>query len=311
MMRDALLRDLAAMPEIAVSLTHDARLPAPGAGVVGGVEAIRIDPQQDVSAVWREGMRQADASWIIAPETGGILSALNGLALAQGDLIGCAPAVVDRMADKFETFRALSAAGITTLPTIRATSWPAASPATVTGAWVVKPDDGVGCEGVRYFPDTSALQDWLAQHATSRYLIQPYQPGEAASLSMVCRQGRACLLSCNRQQVQIKDGVFHYSGSTVNALTHRWDSFEALAQDIAAAFPGLHGYVGVDVIVAGEVLYVVEINPRLTTSYAGLHASLGCNPARLILDFLYNDRFDEAGCDMPEPWSRQVIEVTP
>jgi predicted ATP-grasp superfamily ATP-dependent carboligase len=32
---------------------------------------------------------------------------------------------------------------------------------------------------------------------------------------------------------------------------------------------------------------VLEVNPRLTTSYAGLRDALGINPARLVLDLLH------------------------
>ncbi len=29
---------------------------------------------------------------------------------------------------------------------------------------------------------------------------------------------------------------------------------------------------------------VIEVNPRLTTSYAGLHRAIGINPAQLVLE---------------------------
>ena len=39
------------------------------------------------------------------------------------------------------------------------------------------------------------------------------------------------------------------------------------------SFSGLRGYVGVDVVLGQDKLYVVDVNPRLTTSYVGLRAS--------------------------------------
>ena len=43
--------------------------------------------------------------------------------------------------------------------------------------------------------------------------------------------------------------------------------------------PGLRGYIGVDLILDEHApgVSVVEINPRLTTSYVGLRAALGQN----------------------------------
>ena len=50
--------------------------------------------------------------------------------------------------------------------------------------------------------------------------------------------------------------------------------------------PDALGYVGVDVIIDKEndKIYVLEINPRLTTSYVGLADALALNPAKLLLD---------------------------
>ncbi|MEE9396862.1 MAG: ATP-grasp domain-containing protein, partial [Methylococcales bacterium] len=56
-----------------------------------------------------------------------------------------------------------------------------------------------------------------------------------------------------------------------------------LANGVAATFPGLWGYVGVDFLFADNQLLVLEVNPRLTTSYAGLSQTIGYNPARKVL----------------------------
>jgi len=59
-----------------------------------------------------------------------------------------------------------------------------------------------------------------------------------------------------------------------------------LAQRTVVAIPGLWGYVGIDVLLTAAGPVVVEVNPRLTTSYAGLHAAIGVNPAELVLGLL-------------------------
>lgn len=304
LMRDALLRDLKDIPGLSLSLTYDARLPKPELDI----DAIAIHPHEDIDAVWDTAMQKADAVWLIAPETGGVLSRLSARVLALGrKLIGSAPVIVDLMADKYQTFQTLATAHVPAIPTYRRATWPRAR----EGAWVVKPDDGVGCEDVRYLPTTASLQAWLPQQHGERWIIQPYVEGIAASLSMLCHAGRGWLLSCNRQRVTIEDGDFRFSGCAVNALADQWDVLEPLAKQLAAAIPGLSGYIGVDVVMAEDGPKVVEINPRLTTSYAGLRASIERNPARLVLDLLYNDVFDGTGFNMPEHLSRQVIEVTP
>jgi predicted ATP-grasp superfamily ATP-dependent carboligase len=59
-----------------------------------------------------------------------------------------------------------------------------------------------------------------------------------------------------------------------------------LLDTVASAVPELWGYAGVDLLRTPTGLRVMEINPRLTTSYAGLSRSLGVNVARMTLDLL-------------------------
>jgi predicted ATP-grasp superfamily ATP-dependent carboligase len=124
------------------------------------------------------------------------------------------------------------------------------------------------------------------------HIIQQYQVGVAASISMLCHSEKAIVLSCNQQKVALKDGQFEYQGSVVNGMIAHREAFELLASKIASSLPGLAGFVGVDLIVHPDkdawCYNVLEINPRLTTSYVGLHQACGMNPAQLILDMFYN-----------------------
>ena len=65
----------------------------------------------------------------------------------------------------------------------------------------------------------------------------------------------------------------------------------ALARRIAAAIPGLRGFVGVDFVLGidGRAT-VLEVNPRLTSAYVGLSARLGRNlAAEILADFTTED----------------------
>ena len=61
----------------------------------------------------------------------------------------------------------------------------------------------------------------------------------------------------------------------------------ALASQALAAMPAAHGFVGVDLVLGadpdGADDAVIEINPRLTTSYVGLRAAVRPNLAETIL----------------------------
>ena len=280
LMVSALLRDLRDVPGARLSTSRDRRLPP-----VPGIAAIAPAPGEEPWALYARGAGAADAAWPVAPETGGALERLARDTLALGKrLIGSRPDAVRLTASKRETVRALDAAGIPVVPTFTAGE---GLPA-FAGTWVVKPDGGAGCEGVRTLPNRRAAAEYLAEDPS--LVAQPWVEGPALSLSLLCGDGRAALLSCNRQHVRHVDGRLLLRAITVNALADRDGRLARLAGHVAAAIPGLWGYVGVDLVLAAEGPVVLEINPRLTTSYCGLRAALGVNVAALVLDLLDTGR---------------------
>jgi tyramine---L-glutamate ligase len=273
----ALLEDLSQVPEVRVLASRDPRLPP-----LSGVPTIAPAPGEDTIALYARGARAADAAWPIAPETDGALERLTRETLALGKtLLGSRLDAVRLTASKRTTVVTLSAAGVPAVPTFgRGDRLPP-----IPGPWVVKPDDGAGCDGLLLVPDWRAAGDHLTAGPGS-LVAQPWIDGCALSLSLLCHEGRARLLSCNRQHVRIAAGRPALHGITVNALADREGRLAELAACIAAAIPGLWGYVGVDLVLATQGPVVLEINPRLTTSYCGLRRALGINTAGLVLDLL-------------------------
>jgi predicted ATP-grasp superfamily ATP-dependent carboligase len=278
LMLGALLRDLGGIPSVRVLSTRDARLEVPRTparfSVPGGGE--------DIWAFWAQQMARADALWPIAPETGGLLERMSRIAGDNGKiLIGSAPETVRIAGSKIATAELLARTGLSVVPTAPARNPP---PASGTG-WVVKPDDGVSADETLVFKDASEMSAWIEAKAdASRFVVQPYLEGVAASISALFRGGRASVLSCNRQDIARGGGGFRYLGFEVGALEDMRAPFEKIASAVATAMPGLSGYAGIDLILTGDGPVVLEVNPRLTTSYAGLSRALGRNAAQLILD---------------------------
>ncbi|MEQ1600402.1 MAG: ATP-grasp domain-containing protein [Methylophilaceae bacterium] len=317
LMRDALLRDIAESDfarqhHCEIITSYDVRLPPPNPVS----QAIAITQQDDVWKIWHDCITDCDAVWLVAPETDGVLARLTEIVTGQNKMrLGCDSASIHLTGSKFQTCKALQTAGILTLPTYRFSAWQALDFAQKqVNSWVAKPDDGVGCTDSGYFANAAQLTAWIQKERAQTHILQRYQPGIAASLSLLCKQGRAWLLSCNLQKVVLqKDtpvtGKFAYSGSVLNGMVAHWAAFAQIAQQVAAAFPGLCGYVGVDVLVDAQAspnqIYVLEINPRLTTSYVGLRAAMDYNPANLILDLFYNAHFQ-----LPTNLARNVVEIS-
>jgi predicted ATP-grasp superfamily ATP-dependent carboligase len=57
-----------------------------------------------------------------------------------------------------------------------------------------------------------------------------------------------------------------------------------VAEKIVKSFRDLRGYIGVDLVLTEEEAVVIEVNPRLTTSYVGLRRVANFNPAQAIVD---------------------------
>lgn len=287
LMLRALVQDLTSIVGVEVTVMRDPR-------VTLDLPAVQHVPRsaQDLWPTFMRAVREADAVWLIAPEQDGVLERLTSAVVqAERTLLGSRVEAVHVTSSKLHTATVLAAAGVGTIPSFEREE---SLPGNVIPI-VVKPDDGAGCQETHLFTARAQLQGWLREHSGNAWVFQPFVHGEALSLSVLCCDQRARLLACNRQHVSISDGRFEFSGVSVNAVRDSDQRYTRVADAVIRALPGLWGYVGIDVIDTAHGPVVVEVNPRLTTSYAGLRQALGLNVARLVLEL--PDSLDEApGC---------------
>lgn len=287
-MRDALVADLLDLEQLSVSCAAAWYAPLPD--TLARARALRPAAHESATDFLALHAPSYDRVWVIAPECDGLLAALVAT-VGHARSVGCSPLAIRLAASKSATRSRLAAHGIP-VPA----SWrPGETEPPPAGRWIVKPDDGAGCEATRLHADFAhARADLLGRIAQGlATTLEAWVDGIPLSLSLLCADGRTELLSINRQRVTGRPGeLLAYHGVDVGAL--QLDSVEGrrlarLAQEIAAAVPGLAGYVGIDLIwqpdgpdhAGGPV--VVEINPRLTCAYVGLSAALGRNLAAEIL----------------------------
>ena len=130
--------------------------------------------------------------------------------------------------------------------------------------FVVKPRFGAGSQET-FLTDSPNLE-------TSRHgeiIVQQFVPGRPASVAFLIGPRQVLVLPPAWQDLA-DDGRFHYRGGSAPLPAEIADRATQIAQKAIDTVPGLAGYVGVDVILGGERDHVIEINPRLTTSYVGL-----------------------------------------
>lgn len=282
LMLGALLDDLAEIPGVRPMVMLD-RL-APVVGVRNHTtEWLRLAPGEAAQERFLTEIHRVDAVWPIAPETGGVLERLClAVEAAEKALLTSPSRAVGMTASKLKTVTRLASQGVPVIPT-QPCDFKVATPHFAYPI-VVKADDGAGCED-------SCIIRGAAQWESLRHgsdmvnpIMQPLVAGESLSLSGLFAHGEARLLSVNRQHIDQQLDRFQLNGCSVNALTDREGQFTEILKRTAAAFPELWGYAGIDLLMNEAGLWVLEINPRLTSSYAGLRSGLGVNPASLVMD---------------------------
>lgn len=278
-MRDAVAADLARIPGIAVTVAGSQQ-EAGHASASGPIRTVAPRPHETAVAFVRRQAALHDLCWVVAPESAGLLERLQ-TAVGSARWIGCTRAAIRLAASKRATCDALQAAGIPT---------PQAFTPRQDGPWVVKPADGAGALATRRHATHASAQSDLRQRlaAGQAAVLEPWVAGEPLSISMLAGPDFAEAVAFNRQRLQVDAaGWLRDVGVQPAAIApsdSRALSLSALAGRVAAAIPGLRGFVGIDVVWnEGEGPVVIEVNPRVTCAYVGLSAILRRNLAADIL----------------------------
>ena len=283
MMLQTLLDDLKPLSNIELLLPLDRRFQP--LDLPERTEIVWLDSGDDLLELLPNWLTRCDAVWPIAPETDGLLQTIAALAeQARRTLLLSASDTVAVCGDKLATARILSEHGLNVVETRPLTGCECLPfPATV-----IKPRDGVGCEGSRIVDSEAGYRQCVAElDDAQNHIAQPLLHGAAMSLSCLFKHGRGWLICCNRQQVEIVDRRFRLTACQTNIETNDTAQYSAIVEQVAAAMPGLWGYVGIDLIETGQHQPIIlEINPRLTTSYAGIRPATGINVAEQTLRLL-------------------------
>jgi predicted ATP-grasp superfamily ATP-dependent carboligase len=244
-------------------------------------------PQNGHEELYPSLLKRCDAALIIAPETSGILTALTEQAEKAGlPVLGSSSSAVTIAGNKASCHRLFRKAQLS-IPQTRVARFASVSRSAgqLSYPLVIKPVDGIACEGACLIkrPSDLASAVKMARQGTSwnRVMLQSFVSGTPVSVSLL-KVGDRCLpLSLNRQLIEI--GMpFKYLGSQVPFEHPRGILGVELACSAAALISGLRGYVGVDLILTEDTVSLIEVNPRLTTSYIGLRQVCTANLAQLM-----------------------------
>jgi tyramine---L-glutamate ligase len=278
-MLGALAADFTRIDGCRVSVLRDPRvlgLSLPGCEIVDVLSA--TSAREELARL----AESADATLLLAPEFDGhLLKTANHAVASGGKLISPSPEFIRIAADKHRTCERLAAAGVN-VPSGVLLEPDESLPVDFAYPAVLKPNDGAGSQDTYL---VSGPRDAPPAYAWPRRL-ERYIPGMPASVAFLCgNRGRMPLLPCKQRLSE--DGRLRYLGGELPLTAGLAARARTIADRALEAMPAAVGYVGVDLILGrdptGSEDAVIEINPRLTTSYVGLRAATNDNLAQVML----------------------------
>jgi predicted ATP-grasp superfamily ATP-dependent carboligase len=302
-MLGAIVEDLSRIAGVKVVTTWDARL---GPSPFRPAQVVQVKSAADEMLHFRRLAAECDATLVIAPEFNGILrDRCRIVEELEGRLLGPSSRAVALCADKLRLAVHLREAGVATIPTeLVGEDAPRQFPG------VIKPRYGAGSQDTHFIDNAGALDGLCREQPgdadRQQFIWQPYVAGPAVSVALFfALSRRAVEVLVPAEQRLTGDGRFCYLGGRVPCLLKYSERSAVQSAALAACrcIPGLRGYVGVDLILpeaAPHQPMIVEINPRLTTSYLGYRALAENNLAEWML---IPARFERA-----MQWRKGVVE---
>jgi predicted ATP-grasp superfamily ATP-dependent carboligase len=168
---------------------------------------------------------------------------------------------------------------------------------------VCKPRHGAGSQATFLVPDSGELSRYVAAARDEGWrgelMLQSFVSGTAASVAFLVGPEQTLALAPASQSLS-NDGRYRYCGGTIPLPPDLAERGIGIARRAVDSVSDLRGYVGVDVVL-GETEWVIEINPRLTTSYLGLRALAETNLAEMMVHVVRGEEI------VPPRWRTDAV----
>lgn len=296
-MIEALADDFLGIDGCQVSALRDMRLDKPS---LRGCDVVEIHSRAHGDEEIERLAAEADFTLLIAPEFDNIL--LNARRQVSPHVLNSSAEFIRLASNKQATAEHLRAAGVAVPPAVVLEADAERLPDDADYPAVLKPLDGAGSQHTLLVQGPG---DQPAPHPWPRRL-ERFCVGRPASVGFLCGPDVVEGLPPCWQRVS-DDGRFTYLGGALIKDPSLRQRAAALARQTVAVLPPAHGFVGVDLILgnapdaADDV--VLEVNPRVTTSYVGLRAAVKDNLAQLLVRVAQGEQVAIDAIDAPLEFS--------
>jgi predicted ATP-grasp superfamily ATP-dependent carboligase len=277
------------------------------------IQAIPVASTRETRSQYVASLKKCDAYLLIAPEFDGLLRRSATVAAtynAKSLIPGLSTLLVCE--SKLLTAEFLGLRKIPTIQTHRALD--IYSP--ITGitrsldsptGFIFKHAEGAGSLGVAYYPElpTSFPED-IEGLSLGNAVIQSKVEGVFASVAAFCGPSGFDMLP-PMQQIFAPDSFTYTGGRLITDLPLARRAWQ-LAERVFAQLPNPQGYIGVDIVMGETEEFVVEVNPRLTTSYVGYRAATEANLAEVMLGRALANSSAEVP-ELPSLWQGVEFDV--
>ena len=289
------------------------------------VKLTDFDSAQSLQENWSHASLGADRVVVIAPEIDDILANLvKHLRSKRFVVVASSQHFLKVASDKWQTFQALGE------HVQQPNTWLASNVDQIEDknnptdmGFVLKPRDGAGGGGCKRTETYEQLKKAVLSLANPvQWVVQEWRSGKHCSVAMLVDETGTCqVLGATEQLLRFDETGFHYLGARGPIAKHETHGIENWCQQVLALIPGAFGWIGIDYIatenhalesqeidpvnMSRSELYcskraLIEINPRLTTSYLlyrqvyGPKLSEGLIGLELDLEVLRQTEGDEA-----------------
>ncbi len=288
----AVAADFATLPKMNVLVARHPKLPPLNLGPrVKCIDAKTENAHsvEDFTKAFLELRLRPDFALAIAPETDQVLMnvAMPLEVIAKTCLHPYAGSIA-LASDKLFFAERLSLVEAPTPPVWRSTPEHPSLPEDWIFPSVIKPIDGVGSIGVRKI---NSREEFDSATLRENELLQRFVPGTPVSVAALCNAKAFESLEPCLQKLGGESG-FEYLGGSIPLPRHlairakRLVDLAVICLQFQSKAP--RGYVGIDMVLGdaydGSEDYIIEVNPRITTSYVGLRKFYKTNLAGAMID---------------------------